>query len=385
MIENNISTDQILNSLQQRSTITLAEDSEKNISYPESKNAVATTFKSFAEGYNTIASGIASHAEGTGTVASGEWSHAEGASSKALGTCSHTEGVLTKAMGTSSHAEGYEVTAIGTASHAEGIKTNTTGYSAHTEGLSTTANGDFSHAEGKGTDTNWQEGAHIMGTYGEATMAYSWHLANGLNPQAKSLAARIGHDGTGIVDCGWVSGSGGYAELFETIDGRPIDCGYFVALRGRRIRIANAQDKYMLGVTTASPAVMGNSLEFRWKDKYHTDEWGRIQYKEVIVPAVIDERGNIIIPEHKERQPILNPRWDSNREYLPRSLRPEWVGVTLMGQVLVRDDGTCLENGYCMVNERGMATNANRGYRVMERTGPGQILIMLKSMSIAPK
>ncbi|ETT47620.1 hypothetical protein MHI48_18045 [Paenibacillus sp. FSL H7-0942] len=28
--------------------------------------------------------------------------------------------------------------------------------------------------------------------------------------------------------------------------------------------------------------------------------------------------------------------------------RPEWVAVGMMGKLLIRDDGTCRENGYCI-------------------------------------
>jgi trimeric autotransporter adhesin len=360
------------------------EDSD-NYNQRNSKNAIASSFKSYAEGYNTVASGIASHAEGTGTVASGEWSHAEGSSTRAVGSCSHSEGILTKAMGTGAHTEGYESNAVGVASHSEGIKTTATGYSAHSEGLSTTASGDFSHAEGKGTDTNWREGAHIMGTYGDANMTYSWHLANGTSATERGLAARIGRDGVGIFDSGVVTGNNGYAELFETLDGRPIEPGYFVTMRGRKVAVATSQDRYILGVTTAAPSILGNAAALRWKDKYLTDEWGRVRYQEVVIPALIDERGNVIIPEHKEKQPVLNPAWRSDQKYTPRSRRPEWVAVSLIGQVLVRDNGACRENGYCIVNDNGIAVPSQRGYRVLERTTPTQILIMLRSASFSMK
>lgn len=66
---------------------------------------------------------------------------------------------------------------------------------------------------------------------------------------------------------------------------------------------------------------------------YLTDEWGRILYQEVIVPAVKDQEGNIIIPEHTETQPILNFQWDGTKEYIPRTKRPEWVVVGLLGQI----------------------------------------------------
>ncbi|MGM0879377.1 MAG: peptidase G2 autoproteolytic cleavage domain-containing protein, partial [Bacillota bacterium] len=96
----------------------------------------------------------------------------------------------------------------------------------------------------------------------------------------------------------FVPGGADYAEMFETTDGNPIDVGYFVTFNGdsSRIRKATSQDTYIVGVTSATPGVIGNSGEMRWKDKFVTDEWGRIQSHEVIVPAVTDKEGNVIIP-----------------------------------------------------------------------------------------
>lgn len=189
-------------------------------------------------------------------------------------------------------------------------------------------------------------------------------------------------DRAGVVELGTTTGIGGYAEMFETADGKPIDCGYFVTLNGRKVRIANERDRFILGVTTATPTIIGNNGDVRWKNKYLTDEWGRMLYEEVLVPALHNEDGNILIPEHVERKPIVNPEWDKKKQYIPRPLRPEWVAVGLMGQVLVRDNGTCRENGYCIPDEQGIAASASRGYRVLERRGTNQVLILLRATSI---
>lgn len=189
-------------------------------------------------------------------------------------------------------------------------------------------------------------------------------------------------DRAGVVELGTTTGIGGYAEMFETVDGLPIDCGYFVTLNGRKVRIANDQDRFILGVTTATPTVLGNNGDVRWKNKYLTDEWGRMLYEEVLVPAMHGEDGNILIPEHIEKKPIVNPEWDKRKQYIPRPLRPEWVAVGLMGQILVRDNGTCKGNGYCVPNEQGIATTAMKGYRVLERRSSNQILILLRATSL---
>jgi len=190
---------------------------------------------------------------------------------------------------------------------------------------------------------------------------------------------KVASDNAGVVEMGASFGIGGYAEMFETLDGQPIDCGYFVTLNGRKVRIANPRDRYILGVTTATPTVLGGGRDVRWKNKYLTDEWGRMLYEEVLVPEMHGDDGNVVIPEHIERKPIINPKWDKNQTYIPRQFRKEWVSVALIGQVLVRDDGSCVENGYCIPGENGVATTATRGYRVLERTRSNQILILLKS------
>lgn len=190
-------------------------------------------------------------------------------------------------------------------------------------------------------------------------------------------------DRAGVVELGTTTGIGGYAEMFESEEGETIDCGYFVTLIGRKIRIANERDKFILGVTTATPTALGNNGDVRWKNKYLTDEWGRMLYEEVLVPSIHGEDGNIMIPEHIERKPIINSEWDKRKQYIPRQLRPEWIAVGLMGQILVRDNGTCRENGYCIPNEQGIATTAHRGYRVLERRSPSQILILLRATSIS--
>ncbi|WP_163192830.1 peptidase G2 autoproteolytic cleavage domain-containing protein [Clostridium thermarum] len=199
--------------------------------------------------------------------------------------------------------------------------------------------------------------------------------------QEEAKLWKIVSDRAGVVELGTTTGIGGYAEMFETLSGRTIDCGYFVTLQGRKVVVANSRDRYILGVTTATPTVLGNNGDVRWKNKYLTDEWGRMLYEEVLVPALHSEDGNVLIPEHMERKPIINPKWDKNQAYIPRQLRPEWVAVALIGQVLVRDNGTCRENGYCIPNDEGMATAAPRGYRVLERRGPDQVLILLRSVS----
>lgn len=333
---------------------------------------------SSAEGFLTSAEGDYSHAEGGETVSKGLASHAEGAETQAEGSLSHSEGYLTSASGIVSHAEGVITFAKGIASHSEGGGTSADGIASHAEGSLTVANGDFSHAEGYGTNTNNMEGSHIMGKYGDADDEYSWYLANGIDENNRGLAAKIiGSTGNMFIDGTYGTPAGDYAELFETISGEGIEPGYFITLEGDKIRKAKSGE-YILGISSANPGIIGNCNELRWKDKYMLDEWGRVMYEDVIIPAVKNENEEIIIKEYTQTQPILNPKWDNTRQYVSRLDRPEWVAIGLVGRILVRDDGSCTVNGYCTVDNDGIATSSKDGYRVISRKDDNKIVILFK-------
>ncbi|MDU0201026.1 peptidase G2 autoproteolytic cleavage domain-containing protein [Paenibacillus sp. MAH-36] len=359
-------------------------------SHSEGRLTTASGRSSHAEGFTTTASGIASHAEGQGTTASEVASHAEGEGTTASGEASHAEGSSTIASGVASHAEGNGTLASGPVSHAEGAGTIASGLNSHAEGILTTSSGTASHSEGIQTSTNGHIGAHIMGTTGKADSDFSWFLANGLNDDGtgNNLAAKIIgsgiNNGKGFADVGWFGGGADFAEMFETMDGQPIDVGYMVTLDGDgdRIRKAKSNDHFLLGITSANPSFLANSGELRWKDKFMTDEWGRVLLQNVLVPAVVDKKGKVIIPEHMETRPRINPNYNAAQSYKARSQRLEWVAVGLLGQILVRDDGTCLPKGYCKPNDEGIATSSTVGYRVMKRTGPNQILVLVQPVQL---
>ncbi len=141
--------------------------------------------------------------------------------------------------------------------------------------------------------------------------------------------------------------------MFETNDGKAIDVGYFVTFADEtgKIRKANDGDDYILGVTSATPAVLAGSADYTWQNRYIRDKWGRIQYETVTIPEVTDEDGRVITLEHKMKRPVLNPSYNCKQCYTSRIQRPEWVAVGLVGQVLVRDDGTCKGMCYCRPNK----------------------------------
>lgn len=349
-------------------------------SYAEGNYTNASGENSHTEGFFTIASGKCSHAEGSATTASKDYSHAEGTSTIASGFNSHAEGSSTTASGDSSHAEGNATNASGGSSHAEGSSTIASGVISHTEGYGTIASGDASHCEGSFTDAANQAGAHIIGKYGSADTAYSWFLANGIDSNTPGLAAKILTDGNAYIDVAWNTGGADYAEMFETDDGNPIEPGYFITLSNdEKVKIYSEEiDDFILGISSASSGIVGDTGDLRWKDKFETDPWGRIIYHEVTVPEVKDKDNNIIIKEHTEIQPKLNDTWKSNETYIPRRNRKEWITVGLLGKLLVRDDGTCQVGGYCIPNEKGIATASEKGYKVLKRINDNQIKIFFR-------
>ena len=130
-----------------------------------------------------------------------------------------------------------------------------------------------------------------------------------------------------VTTLGAVSSDGGssmttpadYAEMFEWADGNPTGedrVGMSVALVGDRIRIATGADE-PIGVVSAMPAVLADSGELRWNGKYLRDQFGRF-----------------VLNEHGER--VLNPAFDPEAPYTPRTQRKEWAPIGLVGKLRVR-------------------------------------------------
>ncbi|QUL57919.1 hypothetical protein KDC22_16420 [Paenibacillus tritici] len=347
--------------------------------HAEGNGTLASAPAAHAEGYNTYAINDAAHAEGGLTTASGTQSHAEGAQTTASGVASHAEGNQTLASGVASHAEGNQTNASGDASHAEGSLTQANGPFSHTEGLSTIADALSSHAEGNNTVVlPIHIFSHIMGSNGETLYPGSWHLANG-NADTSGLAAVLqGSTGNLYLQGNVFPNGADYAEMFETVDGLPIEPGYFVTTEGERVRKATPADKYILGVISARPSILGDASHLHWKGKYEVDEWGRVIYADREVEAVTDMKGNVLTPAYSVSAAVLNPQYKPSQTYVPRIDRPEWVAVGTMGKLLVRDDGTCQVNGYCLPGANGVATASTEGYRVLARTAPDQIRIYVK-------
>lgn len=402
-----------------------------NAAHVEGYYTIASGEYSHAEGHNTEASGHYSHVEGQNSKSSGDFSHSEGYSTKATAPTSHSEGSNTIARGQSSHVEGQNGTAIGNYSHAEGYNVLTLGEYSHAEGGGAVKLNESFYAKTKDeilaewerlykTPTDYEtgdgflcaagKGSHSEGkntlaladfshTSGEATVAKSYCqtaigrfnepttsgynefsisneafvIGNGTDINSKGNAFKVLFNGQTYAD-GAYSGSGAdYAEFFEWKDGNESNedrVGLFVSIENDKIVKATKDSKYILGIVSGNPSVIGDN-PMRWKNKYLTDKFGRPIYEEVEVKKYekrINDNGEEEVIEIIEKQKTfkINPEWDSSKEYISRESRKEWSAIGLMGKLIVRHDGTLKQGGFCYPSENGIATNSETGYYVMK-------------------
>ena len=340
---------------------------------------------SFAVGFNLEASGLRSHAEGVSTMATDGQAHAEGTSTTASGNSSHAEGNQTTASSNGSHAEGNQTTASGNSSHAEGFGATASGSSSHAEGSFATAAGSNSHAAGSSTIANGYQ--YVIGTYNvESTDASTTggdrFIIGGGSVSARKNCFRVNANGS--VYGGPYSSSGAdYAELFEWLDRNPDQAdraGLFVTLDGEHIRVAGPGDDYILGIVSACPSVVGDVYDDQWAGMHLRDVFGRTIYEEQDFSAELLPDGTVIREARREKAPVLNPDYDPATPYTPRTQRPEWAAVGMMGKLVAVDDGTCVPNGYCTVGEGGVATRSQERtpYRVMARLDETHIRVLIR-------
>lgn len=287
--------------------------------------------------------------------------HVEGEQSRAYGESSHAEGYGTVVRGDCGHAEGSRTQSNGLHSHSEGFGTQANGHNAHAEGFQTFANGFASHAGGSGTVAQ-NDCSTVIGRYNKNQMLGDAFIIGNGSEEARSNAFRVTFHGDIYGGATYHSGGIDHAQMYEWLDGNPDGedrVGYFVTLEDHKIRIVAGFEDYVIGVVSATPAFVGNAQDSHWHGMYLKDQWRR---------TICDPHG----------MPVLNIEYDDSKVYVPRRQRPEWTAVGFMGEILVRDDGTCKVNGRCLPNESGVATDSENGYFVIERLGKNQILILMK-------
>ena len=161
---------------------------------------------------------------------------------------------------------------------------------------------------------------------------------------------------------------GDYGEYFESQSGQSIPNGTIVTLDGRFIRKAQSND-VPLGVISGTAGVILGDQMFHHKDKYLKDEFGVTQ-TELTLKEWQDDEGNWYSEEVE--MPIPNPDFvEHDEDYKPRSERPEWNVVGLVGQVFTRFKGNVKANDYIKAESGiGVRDNVDGYYRVLEVTTP---------------
>ena len=279
------------------------------------------------------------------------------------------------------HAEGWLTKALNTCTHAEGYGTEASGQNAHASGCGTIARAACQMAIGKYNKKSDSETDKFI-------------VGNGSSETARSNCFRVTTTDGVYSNSTYKSSGADYAEYFQWIDNNPNHedrIGLFVTLIGEKIRLAEGNDSYVLGIISACPSILGDVYEDDWKDRWEKDIYGRPILEEVEIPEkteevkVIQEDGTeiiktIVIQEaHTEIRQKLNPHYDPTQEYIPRSKRPEWAVVGMMGKLVVIDDGSCEENGWCTAGKGGIATKSETQtkFRVMKRIDKNHVKVLV--------
>lgn len=106
-----------------------------------------------------------------------------------------------------------------------------------------------------------------------------------------------------------------YAEYFEALNGEEIPSGTSVVLEKSKIREALPGEN-PLGVISQISGIRANAYQDGWHGKYKKNEFGGLI--------------------RNKSEPILSELYDDGQEYVPRSKRPEWNLVGLLGQIYLR-------------------------------------------------
>ncbi len=134
---------------------------------------------------------------------------------------------------------------------------------------------------------------------------------------------------------------------------------------------------------------MGNAQDDQWGNMYEKDVFGREITEEIDVPDKVIEMPDpensertitqVICEAHKEIVPKLNIEYDNTQKYIPRSERPEWDTIGMLGKLVTVDDGSCEVNGWCKVGKGGVATKSEKRtqFRVISRLDKNHIRVLI--------
>lgn len=299
---------------------------------------------------------------------------------------------LAAGTGTDALVLGYSGEASGDYSITEGEGCQATGEKSH-------AGGHYSYAEKYCSFAFGQEltatnaGGMVIG-YGNRVVSTNSGLNQGgdafvignstseSHGLGGSNAFRVTYAGTVYGKGSFQTSGADYAEYFEWLDTNPEGqdrVGYFVALEGKKIKLAEPGD-YILGIVSGNPCVIGNADE-DWLGRWLHDDFDRY-LREYLEEG---EDGTVTVVDHET--PLWrykeNPAYDPSQAYVERKDRPEWAAVGMMGVLAVRDDGTCQVGGFCQAAQGGIATAAEgyipgMTYRVIERVNESVVKVIFR-------
>ena len=219
-------------------------------------------------------------------------------------------------------------------------------------------------------------------------------------------SATVIGEGAGITDH-WINAGADYAEYFELAkvnDKYPsVDelIGKFVYINddGKAIVAQSGEDTIgIFSSALSNYGILGDAGYFRWDGMTMKDKYGRKMIKPTVRNSISrfmtipEEYKNLdneellaklnLSEENKtkvvtENMPITNPDYDSTREYVPRTCREEWRIVSMLGKIVVRDDGTCKVGKKCTCNADGIAVPGNK-WVVMQRISSDTIVILFR-------
>lgn len=343
------------------------------------KDSVALGYGSKAYGNHSISIGYNNVANADGATIMGLQNTANGGNSFCCGTNNTTDGSSGFAMGDGNRANGFASIAFNRKSECNADNGISLGYS-------TICNSYAGMAIGYVNEPDEESQAK---SYNATNMAFC--IGNGVDNSGtltRGNAFKVKFDGTVYSDNTSVQPNADYAEMFEWFDGNELSedrVGRFVALKGNKIILASSNDK-PIGVISAAPSIIGDA-PMRWQGKFMNDQWGRPIYEDIEVRytetiSETDENGEVILKEVEktriDKVRKINPNYDPNQEYIPRENRKEWDAVGLLGKLLVEQDGTLIEGGYCKPITNGIATTAESGYYVMEIINESQAQILFR-------
>lgn len=331
------------------------------------------------EGYNNIALFVNPAAPDFYFVG---YNHVEGYNNKINGAtyeCVHIEGHGNTFNGSSgssdTHIEGSENTVNGGyRNHVGGLhNTLTGGTGTFVHGRdNTVTNSSYSAVFGDSNTVNTAHEGAVFGSYNTVSQDYCVVIGSGqtissndecyLSVGGTGASQAFTVDGVGNVNATSYNGGGAdYAEYFEWADGNPYGedrCGMLVTLDGDKLIPAHGDD--IFGIVSAMPSVVGNSYETYWHGKFAVDVFGR----------------KITAPDGK---PLRSPDFDPEMKYIPRSKRPEWAAVGMVGRLVINDNGSCKVGAFVSAR-RGVGTycSKNTGIRVLRRIDAKHVEVVIK-------